>query len=280
LNSLWAELRFIEIRGKCGKLLPRQDGLIVLSVGSPRGIYMVTEQAPSPTKETLSIVFLGSFNPRIFHPSWFVLEGLVQYEQVLGGISESNKDGPVVTPDLSRCEINQDVMVECLTDRLSINATTMLGEETARTLSSAILSKLPHTPITAVGINHTQIIEARSEDEWHRIGDLLVPKEDVWSQVMENRPGMALVRVEEYRPGPPPVRVWATIEPVRQKTPPFRISIHTNWHTDIAQNPTDGLKSAEIAADFLTSQWEVTLSFGRNLAQTLFAKVRESSPQS
>jgi hypothetical protein len=236
---------------------------------------MVTEQTVNPSRESLSIVLLGSFNPRIFHPAWFVLEGLVQNEQVIDGISESNKDGPLVTPDLSRCEINQDVMVECLTDRFSINATTMLGEETSRALASAILSKLPHTPITAVGINHTQIIEARSEAEWHRIGDLLVPKEEVWSQVMENRPGMAVLRVEEYRQGPPPVRIWATIEPVRQKTPPYRISIHTNWHTDIPQNPADGLKSSEIAADFLTSQWEVALSFGRKLANVLFTKVRE-----
>ena len=264
-------------KSKWKKLLPRQDGFIDLTLFPPRDMNIVSEQTPSTARETLSIVFLGSFNPRIFHPSWFVLEGLVLNEQVLGGISESNKDGPLVTPDLSRCEINQDVMVECLTDRLSINATTMLGEETARTLSSAMLSKLPHTPITAVGINHTQIIEARSEDEWHRIGDLLVPKDGVWNQVMKNRPGMAIVRVEEYRPGPPTVRVWATIEPVREKTPPYRISIHTNWHTDIPQNPSDGLKSAEIAADFLTSQWEVALSFGRNLAKTLFTKIRESS---
>jgi hypothetical protein len=235
---------------------------------------MAEIQTPVPVKQTLSIVFVGSFNPRIFHPAWFEREGLISPDEETASLAETKRNGPLVTPDLSRCEIGEDLTVECLTNRLSINAATTLGEERLRALAAAILSKLPHTPITVVGLNHSQVFDARNEDEWHRVGDLLVPKHDLWEKVMTGRPGMALLRVEEFRPGPPPVRVWATVEPVRESHPPFRFSIHTNWHTDIPQNPPAEANPAELAAEFVATQWEVALDFGRNLAKTLFANLR------
>lgn len=236
---------------------------------------MAETQMPIPVKQTLSVVFIGSFNPRIFHPAWFEREGLVSEEEEAASLSDSKRNGPLVTPDLSRCQIGDEISMECLTDRLTINAATTLGEERLRTLAAAVLTKLPHTPITAVGINHSQVFDARDEVEWHRIGDLLVPKDEVWSKVMVGRPGLALVRVEDFRPGPPPIRVWSTVEPVRESHPPFRFAIHTNWHTDIPTNPTEGANPAELAEEFVSSQWEPALDFGRNLAKTLFTKLRE-----
>lgn len=238
-------------------------------------LQMAEIQMPIPVKQTLSVVFVGSFNPRIFHPAWFEREGLVSEEEETASLSESKKNGPLVTPDLSRCEIGEEISLECLTDRLSINAATTLGEERLRTLAAAVLAKLPHTPITAVGINHAQVFDARDESEWHQIGDLLVPKDEIWSRAMLGRPGMVLVRVEDFRPGPPPVRVWSTIAPVRESRPPFRFSIDTNWHTDITQHRSEGANQAELAAEFVASQWETALDFGRNLAKTLFTKLRE-----
>lgn len=235
---------------------------------------MAEVQTPTPVRQTLSIVFVGSFNPRIFHPTWFEREGLAFPEEETASISESNLNGPLVTPDLSRCEIGEEISVECLTNLLSINAATTLGEERLRSLAAAILEKLPHTPITAVGINHSQVFVTRDEVEWHRLGDLLVPKEEIWSKVMEGRPGMALLRVEDFRPGPPPVRIWATVEPVREPHPPYRFSIHTNWHTDIPQNPPEQASQAELASDFVAAQWDVALAFGRDLAKTLFENLR------
>ncbi len=233
---------------------------------------------PNPVKQTLSVVFVGSFNPRIFHPTWFEREGLTFPEEEAASLSESKSNGPLVTPDLSRCDIGPEISIECLTSRLSINAATTLGEERLRSLATAILAKLPHTPITAVGINHSQVFDTRNEDEWHLLGDLLVPKDEIWSKVMEGRPGMAILRVEDSRPGPPPVRVWATVEPVRESHPPYRFAIHTNWHSDIPQNPPEQASPAELASDFVITQWDVALDFGRNLAKKLFENLRKPLP--
>jgi len=230
---------------------------------------------PSPVKQSLSIVFLGSFNPRIFHPIWFMREGLALQEEVEASLAETKLESPIITPDLSRCDIGPEISVECQTGRLSLSAATMLGEERLRSIAAAILQKLPHTPVTAVGINHTQIFDCRDENEWHHVGDLLAPKGEIWSKVMEGRPGMVGLRVEEFRAGPPPVRIWATVEPVREVHPPYRFAIHTNWHTDISINANDAMNQSEIASQFVSSQWENVLDFGRNLAITLFSKVRD-----
>lgn len=245
---------------------------------------MAPAQTPSPVRQSLSIVFVGSFNPRIFHPTWFEREGLATPGEEAAGLSESTtkgkNEGPLVTPDLSRCEIGQEITVECLTNRLSINAATTLGEQQLRSLAAGILAKLPHTPVTAVGINHSQAFDTRDQEEWHRVGDLLAPKEDVWKQVMEDRPGLVTLRIEDQRPGPPPVRIWATVEPVRAPRPPYRFAIHTNWHSDLSPDSTNGASATELASDFIEAQWEPALDFGRGVAEKIFQKIREATPSS
>jgi hypothetical protein len=237
---------------------------------------MAEVQTPNPVEQTLSVVFLGSFNPRIFHPTWFEREGLAFPEEEAASLSETKSNGPLVTPDLSRCDIGQEISIECLTDRLFINAATTLGEERLRSLATAILAKLPHTPITAVGMNHSQVFDTRNEEEWHLVGDLLVPKDEIWTKVMEGRPGMSNLQVEEIRPGPPQVRVLATVAPVRKSQPPYRISINTNWHTEIPQDPPDQENQAKLASDFVETQWDIALDFGRGLSKKIFETLRKT----
>lgn len=49
---------------------------------------MADIQTLSPSKQTLSIVFVGSFNPRIFHPTWFEREGLAFPGEDAASLSE------------------------------------------------------------------------------------------------------------------------------------------------------------------------------------------------
>lgn len=234
--------------------------------------------APSPERQSLSVVFLGSFNPRIFHPTWFERENLIRPSELAQSLSEGN-ESLLITPDLTRCEIGPEISIECLTNRLALNAATTLGEERLRSLATRIIEKLPHTPITAVGLNHILVYEILREDDWHRIGDILVPKDDIWEKVMEGRPGLAILRVEDFRSGPPPVRVWATIEPVRESHPPYRFQIHVNWHGDIPQDSPNGDSRAELASQFIESQWESALDFGPRLADRIFQALRTTSLQ-
>ena len=246
------------------------------SVDASAVILTMSENlAPNPERQTLSVVFLGSFNPRIFHPIWFERENLTRLGELAASLSEK-KGELLITPDLSRCEIGPEISIECLTNRLALNAATTLGEERLRSLATGIIGKLPHTPITAIGLNHTLVYEVAKEDDWHRIGDILVPKDEIWGKVMEGRPGMAILRVEDFRPGPPAVRVWATIEPVREPHPPYRFQIHINWHGDISSESLDDANGAELASRFIGSQWETALDFGPRLADRLFQALRNT----
>ena len=228
---------------------------------------MADTQAPSPLHQDYSIVFLGSFNPQIFHPTWFERAGLVTSEEEAKILNDAKHHNLVVTPDVSRCEIGDDITIECLSERLIINAATSLVEERIKTIAYGILEKLPHTPIRAIGLNYNQVFGSRDIDEWHLIGDILAPKDKIWSKVMTSRPGMSLLRMEDLIPGPPPVRVWSTIEPIGEKHPPYRFSIKTNWHTNL---PAEHGDQAQMASEFIQSQWGAALTFGKSLAETIF----------
>ncbi|MCX6876157.1 MAG: hypothetical protein NTW21_20480 [Verrucomicrobia bacterium] len=238
---------------------------------------MSVNQAPNPERESLSVVFLGSFNPRIFHPVWFEREGLTRPGELAAGISSDATD-LLVTPDLSRCEIGPEVSIECLSNRLALNAATTLGEERLRELATGIILKLPHIPISAVGLNSVLVYEVPNHDDWHRIGDILAPKAEIWEPLMEGRPGMSVLRIEDFRPGPPPVRVWATVEPVREPHPPYRFQIHINWHGDIQPEPPEGASATEMASRFMVSEWDKARDFGAKLADKIFAVLHHSIP--
>jgi hypothetical protein len=223
------------------------------------------------------VVFLGSFNHRIFHPLWFERENLTRPGESAAAMASESGD-LLVTPDLSRCEIGPEISIECLSNRLALNAATTLGEERLRELATGIIQRLPHTPITALGINSTAVYQVANEEIWHRVGDLLAPKTMVWEKVMEGRPGMAMLRVEDVRPGPPTVRVWATVEPVREPHPPYRFQIHVNWHGDLPQESPEGVVAAELATRFINSEWSKVLDFGTRLADRIFAVINTPAP--
>jgi hypothetical protein len=153
---------------------------------------------------------------------------------------------------------------------LALNAATTLGEERLRDLATGIIQRLPHTPVTALGINSTAVYQVATEALWHRVGDLLAPKTEVWEKVMEGRPGMAMLRVEDLRPGPPPVRIWATVEPVREPHPPYRFQIHINWHGELTPEASGAVAATEMATRFINSEWDKVLDFGAKLADRIF----------
>jgi len=238
---------------------------------------MARSQPQRPERQTLSVVLLGSFNPRIFHPIWLEREGLARPGELDESLSEKQKEPLLVTPEVSRCQIGEEISLECLTNRLTLNAATVLSEERLRSLATEIVAKLPHTPITALGINHILVYRARNEAEWHAIGDMLVPKDQIWQPVMEGRPGMAVVRVEEHRPGPPPVRIWATVQPVRDPAAPCRFQVNINWHHDLPESAPGDASKAELIQEFINSQWEPARDFGPMLANSILDAVRQTS---
>lgn len=103
--------------------------------------------------EGLSIVLVGAWNPAIFSPAWIASGRLTHQQNIAVGFMFG--PSPII-PEFSFDEIR--LRVE--TSRLTIRVSTLRDESLIKLgeVASKILTDLPHTPISGVGINF-QFIE-------------------------------------------------------------------------------------------------------------------------
>lgn len=102
-----------------------------------------TEQAAQEIVQTASCVVIGRFNPAILTPAWIIKEGILpagetEVGQGVGGNVAFRLAGILWQPTLTKLEVH--------TDTEGSDPGTFVAE---------VLSRLPHTPIRAVGNNFT-----------------------------------------------------------------------------------------------------------------------------
>ena len=121
----------------------------------------------------ISVVVAGSFNPAIFHPQWFV-----EKEQLTAGAADQAMEKLVLTPQLTA--YTADWLSVQITLEQAVFSTVQEGREPdLRDLVKNVFEYLPETPVDALGINSDTHFNAGSEELWHQIGDMFLPK-DYW----------------------------------------------------------------------------------------------------
>ena len=138
-----------------------------------------------------SIVLLGSFNPAIFQPEWFARHDLLP-----ATMAEAAKIN-VIAPMISDFETER-VRLQVTSDRFTALSNPNAAPEGLRDLVLGTFFLLEHTPVTALGLNREMHFSVASEEEWHRVGDKLAPKEG-WNGVLDGRPGMRALLITTQR---------------------------------------------------------------------------------
>ena len=141
--------------------------------------------------ESVTVVLKGSFNPAIFSPAWLRLQDLIGDKEL------EAQEVEVITKDLS---VFKAGWLGCQVSDEALQLSTVEPEEYERLRDAAvgILRVLMHTPIAAMGINHEVHFTVDSIEQWHAIGDALVPKEP-WQEVL-HLPGMRNLVIWGARP--------------------------------------------------------------------------------
>ena len=143
-----------------------------------------------PEQQSFSIVVLGDFNPAIFHPLWFSVNGLMPREET------ENAEIAFIHKQIAKFSMGS-MQVQVDQSRLGITTVEPTDGPILRDLAYGTLALLEHTPLQAIGLNLDMEFCLPSEGMWHQVGNRLVPKDD-WRQVLEN-PGMRDVVVEGKR---------------------------------------------------------------------------------
>jgi hypothetical protein len=137
-----------------------------------------------------SIVVVGDFNPRIFHPEWFLRYDLLRESEV-NAAAES--DNFVLAEQLANFETDW-LIIQVRRDRFIAKTKDASKFRPLGDLVAAILQLLEHTPVGLLGLNRMMHYQVDSEEQWHVIGDTLAPK-GIWEGIVDE-PGMRGVELE------------------------------------------------------------------------------------
>src|SRR5436190_24153380 len=94
----------------------------------------------TPEAEGLEVVVVGSFNPAIFHPEWFLRQKLIGDQDAKD--AKVNVVSGEVT-DLQLCGMK----VMCVPDRFSLGTSNVSHAARMQDLLTQMFTLLPHTPI-------------------------------------------------------------------------------------------------------------------------------------
>ncbi|MET9912935.1 hypothetical protein ABZZ74_40225 [Streptomyces sp. NPDC006476] len=199
------------------------------------------QESRPPDHEQISIVFVGSFNPKIFQPAWFAAQELIRPEEA------NEADVQVISNDVSIFETSW-FRLEALNDRWMLLSRATPALETIRDLSESTFRILRHAPIQKVGLNAHAHFAMPSREALDAFGHALAPKEDYWRPVMRDPRLQSLTIVDERTDDHSGV-VRAKVEPSARVPGGLFVDINDEYHD------TDSL-SADWAVELLNEEWD------------------------
>lgn len=124
--------------------------------------------------EEASIVIVGSLNPKIFHPEWFINKKIVEEW-------EYESDDLVMLNDLTQLKIPNESHISVFLNKFSIKTPLETEYLSIKDITSHTFRLLQETPVNQVGMNLTSIIKVNSKEKWKQLGQQLAPQE-CWKQ--------------------------------------------------------------------------------------------------
>lgn len=212
-----------------------------------------------PKLDTVNLILLGSFNPKIFQPAWFASEGLVSKEEA------DEADVRVVHPEISAFTMNK-ITFEITRDRIVISAALEPLFKVIRDIAVGTFDLLHFTPIHSVGINREFHFQLDSVERWHALGHKIAPKE-IWNDVLE-KPGTRKLAIQGVRTDSYKGHVLVQVEPSFRVHP--GIFVLFNDHYDV--NDPQSATGAEGILELLKANWQVSIDRALKVAWHLLDK--------
>ena len=211
-------------------------------------------------EEGMSIVLLGSFNPGIFQPFWFVTQKLLMKKE-----AEEAKT-QLITEAISTFKTDRFNLI-CELGRLQISTDNNAAYEQIRDLIVSIFQILSHTPVTKLGINSDYHIKVDSEKKFYDFGDIIAPKQ-ILGKVLET-PKTLNVTIQGNQTRDYSGNVNVKVQPSPKVNRGIWINI--NDHYDLESN--EPLEGCQKAMQILERLFEDSLNRSNKIAKTIVDKI-------
>lgn len=207
-----------------------------------------------------SIVLLGNFNPKIFHPSWFGAQ------QLIGKQEEEGANVEIVHSDVAIFSLDW-LRLEVFRDRFKAETTKEPYIEALLDFVVGTFTLLKHTPLTMMGINIEMHFRIASTEIWHAAGDRLAPKAP-WDGIL-TKPGMGAVIMQDVRTDSCNGYLRVTVEPSSKIQPGIFFSV--NDHIEVSDPKK--LNGSDELVDILKGVWLSSRKRSENIIHTLFERI-------
>lgn len=203
------------------------------------------------------IVVVGDFNPAIFSPDWLERNNLIGEGDAAAAREGSQGRPLLISHQVSTFE-SHSFALQVLENQLSLTSKGALSPA-FKDLAAGIFQLVSHTPVNAVGLNFTGHFRLSSQDEYHRFGDVLAPK-DIWTTLYGGESaGLEQLTIRFQRgsrdnPADTKDEKRITVQPSRSLK--YGVSLSLNDHHDLTRGGEDNLTPAERVAIIVDTQWE------------------------
>lgn len=136
--------------------------------------------------------------------------------------------------------------------------------EPLRDLIISVFDILDHTPIKNMGMNLNVDYAIEKEEVWHKIGDILAPKE-VWKKTLpEGRIGLTRISVQTERNDDLKGLINVTLSPIEMKN--YGVRVNINNHINIEEDE-QGLTPSNILSEYWDNTIENSLEIANKTIQ-------------
>jgi len=231
----------------------------------------IKPQKPDVSVEDISIVLVGAFNPSIYHPMWFALQGLIRETEAEAAKIE------IIHPDVASFSIEW-LTVQVLRDRFTASIKAEVYHKHLNDFAQGVFLKLAHTPIWQMGFNFTSRIHFKSEEDWHAFGHFIAPKSP-WAGVLSS-PGMRGFQMQSLRPsgGNPekPGCIVLSVEADLLNCGDALVRINDHYEVPVSSEGERSKGGASWAVELLKDDFFESLKYARVTTQNLVDKFLSS----
>ena len=219
---------------------------------------------------TLSIVFVGEFNPIIMQPYWLASKGLIRESEANSAVVE------IIHNEMVRFDLDW-MSVDINKKRFEIKTKKDAYFEPLRDLGISILKILKEFPVAAVGINHVKDFSLSNQESFYNFGNKLSPLEN-WDGILNDPKLLSLEILElerhDKRNGNYRVRIHSSDEKLGLK---FGVTVNINDHyITSGTSGTKGVKGTEEIIDILQNSWKYSIDRSYDVAEKLWSKINNN----
>lgn len=229
------------------------------------------EQVEIKRRES-SIVVIGTFDPREMAPHWFVKHGLIPQEDLTDVLEVD-----LVYSDMTKFTLG-NITIEIFPGKIVLRSGIESLDYRIHDLALGILTAHKGAAVSAIGFNIFNDWFFDDAGLWHKVGDLLAPKQPWLSAVPDSpKAGLAKMQMQVTKPDGVPGIYNIGVSWLEEKQ---WIRFSLNDHYDESRT-SDKFKSPYLkkskgfdAASVLTAFWQHTLDFQKQVVKSLVEQAR------